>query len=113
VVPEGGAAQPDGLILQIEKTRFDFRRACVGFGYMDGASGRKERSGIEIEDANALHALNHDVMCAVRGSHVTQDIRECPDPVEIIRSWIVDFPVSLQQDSDLPFFAYRLLNSRD
>ncbi len=75
--------------------------------------GQEWCAGKEVENAGALNALADDVMRFIPGRDVTYNIGDGANPVEIVGTGIVRINVSLQQDSDRPLFAQRLLGGSD
>ena len=69
----------DGLRLQIDEPRLDFRRARVGLRNAQHARDQKRPAGEIFDDLEALLALADDMMGAVRrGDEAQRHWRACP-----------------------------------
>ena len=67
----------------------------------------------EVADAESLDALADQMVAALRAGDVTHDVGDRADAVEVVRSGIVLFGLTLQHDDDLALLANGLLGGRD
>jgi len=73
-----------------------------------------ERIAVEkLGDAEALRALDDDVVRTVGRLDVAQDVGQRTDAVEIAGLWLGHLAIALQHDDDLALLARRLLHRRD
>ena len=101
------------LLLQHEEAGFDLRSARGRLDLVQAARQQERMSLDEVGDAEPLNALAHDVMVAVGRGHVTQDVRDRADRMEIGRDQLFLRGVALQHQQDLALFAHGLLDGGD
>jgi len=98
---------------QMDEARLDLGRARLRLRDAQDA-GDEERPAVEeFRDLEALVALAHEMVRAVRRGDVAHDTRHRPHAVHVDGGGISNIGGPLHQDSDLPLLAHRLLCRRN
>ena len=101
------------LPLQIEEARLDLGRAHVGLLDALDAGEHERPAAEEVRGAEALLALAHEMVRAVRGGDVADDVGDRADAVEVDRARVGRLGVALHENADLALSAHRFLDGGD
>ena len=90
----------DGLLLQLEEARLDFRPGLVGCSTIATRATRNGQPSRNSSTRKRVLALHDEVMPAVLAGDVAHDRPGRADPVQVVRRDVVLLGVALQQEAD-------------
>ncbi len=102
-----------GLLAQVQEPRLDLGGDLGGLGQVQAAGDQIGPALQGLGDVEALHALADDVVLAVGGGDVAQDVGHHADVVEVGAAGLLHRRVALQDHHHLALLAHRLLGGGD
>ena len=103
----------DRQALQVQPGRLDDRPLLVGLFDAQHACGKERTLAQVISDLKPLHALHHQVLCAIGSAEIAQHVAQCPRAVEIDGRWVLFVGVALHEKPDRLLLPHGGLCGRD